>query len=284
MLGERGAKISGGERQRIAVARAFLRDAPILILDEPTSSIDSRTEAVILEALERLMEGRTTIVIAHRLSTLRSVDEILVMSHGELVEQGTHEELVEQDGLYRELWEAQTGAAGARKTAEALGRRRRSSKPPSTPPSELAAEQVGGADVRPPTPGPAGSGLPAPLAGPFSKPAGRPGEQGPKIVLLGMLTQDPGRRGRLARRPVRGGLRAARLRGLLRRGARPDALDVHATPRGRRRRARPPSTSPGSPSASGSRTAGRSRRCTTTARCFGMSAGAARRASTGTRR
>jgi ATP-binding cassette subfamily B protein len=108
-LGERGTKISGGERQRISVARAFLRDAPILILDEPTSSIDSRTEAVILEALERLMEGRTTIMIAHRLSTIRSADRILVLNDGRLVEQGTHTELLGGDGLYRQLWEAQTG-------------------------------------------------------------------------------------------------------------------------------------------------------------------------------
>ena len=108
VVGELGTKISGGERQRIAVARAFLRDAPILILDEPTSSIDSRTESVILEALERLMEGRTTIVIAHRLSTIRAVDEVLVMHEGRLVQRGTHEELVDQSGLYRQLWDAQT--------------------------------------------------------------------------------------------------------------------------------------------------------------------------------
>ena len=96
LLGEGGAKTSGGERQRIAVARAFLRDAPILILDEPTSSIDSRTESVILDALDRLIQGRTTILIAHRLSTIRSVDEILVMDDGTIVQQGTHEELVNQ--------------------------------------------------------------------------------------------------------------------------------------------------------------------------------------------
>ena len=106
-LGERGAKISGGERQRIAVARAFLRDSPILILDEPTSSIDSRTETVILEAIERLMRGRTTILIAHRLSTVRSVDRILVLDEGRLVENGTHDELVARHGLYHELTEAQ---------------------------------------------------------------------------------------------------------------------------------------------------------------------------------
>jgi len=107
-LGEGGAKISGGERQRIAVARAFLRDAPILILDEPTSSIDSHTEAVILDALDRLMQGRTTIVIAHRLSTLRSVDKIIVMDQGAIVQEGTHQELAIQPGMYRQLWEAQT--------------------------------------------------------------------------------------------------------------------------------------------------------------------------------
>jgi ABC-type multidrug transport system fused ATPase/permease subunit len=106
-LGERGTKISGGERQRIAVARAFLRDSPILILDEPTSSIDSRTEGVILDALERLMAGRTTIMIAHRLSTVRSVDQILVMNEGRIVQRGSHDELIETDGLYRQLWEAQ---------------------------------------------------------------------------------------------------------------------------------------------------------------------------------
>jgi ABC-type multidrug transport system fused ATPase/permease subunit len=115
VLGERGTKISGGERQRVAVARAFLRDAPILILDEPTSSIDSKTETVILDALEKLMEGRTTIMIAHRLSTVRGVDQILVLDHGEIVQRGTHQELVEQDGLYRTLWEAQTRVRGPRR-------------------------------------------------------------------------------------------------------------------------------------------------------------------------
>jgi ATP-binding cassette subfamily B protein len=114
LLGERGAKISGGERQRIAVARSFLRNAPILILDEPTSSIDSRTESVILEALDRLMEGRTTIMIAHRLSTLRSVGEILVMNEGEIVQRGSHQELAAVDGLYKELWDAQTRARDGR--------------------------------------------------------------------------------------------------------------------------------------------------------------------------
>jgi ATP-binding cassette, subfamily B, bacterial len=108
-LGERGAQLSGGERQRIAVARAFLKNAPILILDEPTSSIDSKTEKVILDALARLMEGRTTFLVAHRLSTLRNVDTILVLDHGRVVERGTHEELLAAEGLYRQLYDVQTG-------------------------------------------------------------------------------------------------------------------------------------------------------------------------------
>ena len=107
-IGERGAQLSGGERQRIAVARAFLKDAPILILDEPTSSIDSKTEAVILDALDRLMVGRTTFIVAHRLSTIRNAEKILVLNHGELVEHGTHEELLANNGLYRQLHDMQT--------------------------------------------------------------------------------------------------------------------------------------------------------------------------------
>ena len=108
VIGERGAKLSGGERQRISVARAFLKDAPILLLDEPTSSIDSKTEAVILDALDRLMEGRTTFMVAHRLSTIREADQILVVNHGRIVESGTHEELLEQGGLYFQLYETQS--------------------------------------------------------------------------------------------------------------------------------------------------------------------------------
>jgi ABC-type multidrug transport system fused ATPase/permease subunit len=107
ILGERGAQLSGGERQRICVARAFIKDAPILILDEPTSSIDSKTEGVILDALEDLMDGRTSFMIAHRLSTVRDADLILVMRDGELVEQGTHDELVELEGVYYGLYDAQ---------------------------------------------------------------------------------------------------------------------------------------------------------------------------------
>lgn len=107
LIGERGSGLSGGERQRIAVARAFLKDAPILVLDEPTSSIDSRTEEVILAALDRLVLGRTSFTIAHRLSTIREADLILVMDHGQVVERGTHEDLLGIGGLYRQLHDAQ---------------------------------------------------------------------------------------------------------------------------------------------------------------------------------
>jgi ABC-type multidrug transport system fused ATPase/permease subunit len=101
------------------VARAFLKDAPILILDEPTSSIDSKTEAVILDALDRLMVGRTTFMIAHRLSTIRHADHILVLNHGQLVEHGTHDALVHAGGLYNQLYDAQT-RQGARKSPPVL--------------------------------------------------------------------------------------------------------------------------------------------------------------------
>jgi ATP-binding cassette subfamily B protein/subfamily B ATP-binding cassette protein MsbA len=109
-LGERGAKLSGGERQRISVARAFLKNAPILILDEPTSSVDSKTEAVILDALDRLVAGRTTFMIAHRLSTIRMAHKLIVLDQGRVVEQGTHDELLAQNGLYRYLYDLQHGA------------------------------------------------------------------------------------------------------------------------------------------------------------------------------
>jgi ABC-type multidrug transport system fused ATPase/permease subunit len=106
-LGERGTKISVGERQRISIARAFLRNAPIVVLDEPTSSIDSRTEAVILDSLDRLIEGRTTILIAHRLSTIRRADRVLVLHAGRVVQNGRHDELLAESGPYRDLWDAQ---------------------------------------------------------------------------------------------------------------------------------------------------------------------------------
>jgi len=108
LVGERGVKLSGGERQRVALARAFLADAPILILDEATSSLDSESEALIQEAMERLMVGRTAIVIAHRLSTVRAMDRILVFDRGKVVEEGTHQALLRhENGAYRALFERQ---------------------------------------------------------------------------------------------------------------------------------------------------------------------------------
>jgi ABC-type multidrug transport system fused ATPase/permease subunit len=115
VLGDRGAKLSTGERQRIAVARAFLKNAPILILDEPTSSIDSKTESVILDSLDRLMAGRTTFIIAHRLSTIRYSDVILVVHQGRIREQGTHEELLCARGMYHELYQMQTSHRASRR-------------------------------------------------------------------------------------------------------------------------------------------------------------------------
>jgi len=110
LVGERGVKLSGGERQRVALARAFLADAPILILDEATSSLDSESEALIQEAMDRLMNGRTSIVIAHRLSTVRAMDRILVFEHGRIVEEGNHEMLLRKpQGHYRKLFERQSG-------------------------------------------------------------------------------------------------------------------------------------------------------------------------------
>jgi ATP-binding cassette, subfamily B, bacterial len=111
VISERGATLSGGEKQRLSIARAFLKDAPILILDEPTSALDARTESLLLDALERLMNRRTTFIIAHRLSTIRNADRILVIDHGEIVEQGRHEELLLQDGLYASLYHQQTDIA-----------------------------------------------------------------------------------------------------------------------------------------------------------------------------
>lgn len=109
-VGERGVKLSGGQRQRVAIARAILMDAPILVLDEATSALDSESERLIQDALENLMRGRTAIVVAHRLSTVASLDRIVVLSHGAIAEDGTHEELVAAGGEYASLWSRQTGS------------------------------------------------------------------------------------------------------------------------------------------------------------------------------
>ena len=110
MVGDRGVKLSVGQRQRIAIARAILKDAPILVLDEATSALDSESEAMIQEALANLMEGRTSIVVAHRLSTIAGLDKIVVLSDGKIVEQGTHKELLAKHGEYANLWNRQSGA------------------------------------------------------------------------------------------------------------------------------------------------------------------------------
>jgi ATP-binding cassette subfamily B protein/subfamily B ATP-binding cassette protein MsbA len=108
-MGERGASLSGGERQRISIARALLKNAPVLILDEPTASLDAATEAGLLEALQTLMRGRTTLVIAHRLSTIRNADSIVVLDRGSIAEVGSHQQLIERDGIYADLHTKQHG-------------------------------------------------------------------------------------------------------------------------------------------------------------------------------
>lgn len=109
IVGERGVKLSIGQRQRIAIARAFLDDKPILILDEATSALDSESELLVQRALEKLWEHKTVIAIAHRLSTLRNMDKVIVIQDGQIVEQGTQTELLKSKGIYSELWAHQSG-------------------------------------------------------------------------------------------------------------------------------------------------------------------------------
>ena len=108
-VGERGVKLSGGQRQRIAIARVILKNAPILLLDEATSALDSEVEAAIQENLYSLMENKTVIAIAHRLSTIAQMDRLIVLNEGEIVESGSHEELLSKNGLYAKLWQRQSG-------------------------------------------------------------------------------------------------------------------------------------------------------------------------------
>ena len=108
-VGERGVKLSGGQRQRIAIARVMLKDAPILLLDEATSALDSEVEAAIQENLTELMKGKTVLAIAHRLSTIMAMDRLIVLDKGQIVEQGTHEELLAENGVYAKLWAHQSG-------------------------------------------------------------------------------------------------------------------------------------------------------------------------------
>ncbi|HEY0456958.1 MAG TPA: ATP-binding cassette domain-containing protein, partial [Verrucomicrobiae bacterium] len=117
ILDERGANLSGGERQRISIARALLKNAPILILDEPTSALDAETESQIMQALDLLMQGRTTFIIAHRLSTVRRANRIIVLDGGQIADIGTHEELLQLSGLYERLHRAQFGLAANTPTA-----------------------------------------------------------------------------------------------------------------------------------------------------------------------
>jgi ABC-type multidrug transport system fused ATPase/permease subunit len=112
-VGERGVRLSVGQRQRIAIARAFLKDSPIVLLDEPSAALDAETESRLMQTLERLMENRTVIIVGHRLSTIVNADKILVLSGGQVVETGTHEELLAKAGRYNRLWRAQTGGMHA---------------------------------------------------------------------------------------------------------------------------------------------------------------------------
>jgi ATP-binding cassette subfamily B multidrug efflux pump len=117
-VGERGVKLSGGQRQRVAIARVLLKDAPILILDEATSALDSEIEAAIQESLYNLMEGKTVIAVAHRLSTIAAMDRLVVMDKGRIVEEGSHDALLRKGGLYADLWRRQSGGFIAREAAE----------------------------------------------------------------------------------------------------------------------------------------------------------------------
>ncbi|MEM6793957.1 MAG: ATP-binding cassette domain-containing protein, partial [Acidobacteriota bacterium] len=116
VVGERGQKLSGGQRQRLSIARAVLKNAPILVLDEATSAVDNETEAAIQRSMAKISRGRTTLVVAHRLSTIRFAHRIYVLERGEVAEVGDHEKLLTADGLYAALWKVQTGEGVAART------------------------------------------------------------------------------------------------------------------------------------------------------------------------
>jgi ABC-type multidrug transport system fused ATPase/permease subunit len=120
IVGERGATLSGGQRQRIGIARVMIRNSPILLLDEPTAALDTESERLVIDALERLMKGRTVIAIAHRLSTIRDADQIMVISGGSVAEMGSHDELMATDGIYAALHAAQFNTTSKRETPDVV--------------------------------------------------------------------------------------------------------------------------------------------------------------------